>query len=234
MLGHAAADDEQVGAEEELDVAVVPLQPLGPLLPAESPRAPSPSTRRTPRRPCRASRAARGRARSSGSGRRCRSCAEPMPVPSVVRIVSPGLALARRRSAFRRRRDVGVVGEVDVATEPVLEELLRLEADPLLRDVRRRQRAAALHDRGERDAERDRVVARRRASRAPRVTAASTSCGSAPAGVATLIRSLRSVPASRSTIPALMPVPPMSTPTARVACRCHALSLSRRAPWRDQ
>ena len=35
VLGHAAADDEQVGGEEELDVAVVPLQALRPLLPAE-------------------------------------------------------------------------------------------------------------------------------------------------------------------------------------------------------
>ena len=55
-------------------------------------------------------------------------------------------------------RDIRVVGEVDVATEAVLEELLGLEVDPLLRDVRGRQRAAVLDDRGEGDAERDRRV----------------------------------------------------------------------------
>ena len=51
------------------------------------------------------------------------------------------------------------------------------------------------------------------------------------------MRSLVSAPASRSTIPALMPVPPMSTPTAvrvagLVAMRA-ALSTARRCrPWR--
>jgi hypothetical protein len=35
VLGDAAADDEQVGAEQELEVAVVPLQALRPPLPRQ-------------------------------------------------------------------------------------------------------------------------------------------------------------------------------------------------------
>src|SRR6478609_2808668 len=47
------------------------------------------------------------------------------------------------------------------------------------------------------------------------LTACSTSSGSAPFGVGTLMRSLFRTPFSRSTIAPLIPVPPMSTPTAR-------------------
>ncbi|MBG9887312.1 hypothetical protein ABE10_12405, partial [Bacillus toyonensis] len=51
-------------------------------------------------------------------------------------------------------RGVGVVDEVDLAAESVLEELLSLEVEPFLRDVRRGEGLAVLHDRGEGDAER--------------------------------------------------------------------------------
>ena len=49
---------------------------------------------------------------------------------------------------------VGVVDEQDVAAESLLEELLGFEADPLLRDVRRRHRATAEDDGGKAHADR--------------------------------------------------------------------------------
>jgi hypothetical protein len=102
-----------------------------------------------------------------------------MPVPSVVSSVSRDIA---RRAVARLgdTGDVGVVGEVDLAAEAVLEELLGFEAHPGLGDVRRRQRLAVLDDRGKA------TPSGMSASVTPSVsstvfTAASTSSGSAPA-----------------------------------------------------
>ena len=152
VLRHAAADHEQVGAEQELDVRVERLQALGPLLPAQ----------------------ALALARRGGRiGLDGLVLAEVQVAELRVREqhavvqergADPGAERGQEREAehvaggsvagLRDTGGVGVVHEDDVAAEAVAEEALGVEVDPLLRNVRRGQGLAALDDRGERHAER--------------------------------------------------------------------------------
>nr|WP_262927682.1 hypothetical protein [Microbacterium sp. NIBRBAC000506063] len=153
VLGHAAADDEEVGREEELHMAVEDLQPRRPVLPVQFV-------------------ALLGRV-----GRPALDGVAVVVEVAELRVghehavveeggADPGAERGQDRQTLRTAGgtvahlgDAGgirVVDEVDVAPEALLEELLRLEADPLLGDVRRGEGASVLDDRGEGDPERKR------------------------------------------------------------------------------
>jgi len=83
--------------------------------------------------------------------------AEPMPVPSVVRMTRPGVVLGGAEVHLGQSRGVGVVDEHHLTAELLLEVLVGLEAVPLLVEVGHERHLAVQHRGG--DGEAHRVVA---------------------------------------------------------------------------
>ena len=187
---------------------------LAHFCPSSGPCPRGPSRTRAARPPCPGSRG--GRTRCWARAQPSVKSALPMPVPSVITMIVPGSTLPGAELHLGDAGGVGVVDHDERAVRDVLEQRLRVGADPGLVDVRRRlsatprwTTAGKVHPIG--------PVVSKWATIWP--TTRATSPGDPPGGVGMRRRSAVSVPCSRSTGAPLMPVPPMSMPRIVVICR---------------
>ena len=138
-----------------------------------------------------------------------RNIPEPMPVPNVSMMTTPVRLASGAVAHLGETGGVGVVDDVDGAAGGGGEHGVDVGADP------RRDRCSRRCGRprcGPPPGTRRRPCHASRSARRARCTTFAIASGVAGLGVAILYRSAVSVPVSRSTGAAFMPVPPMSMP----------------------